>query len=60
MKVGKCPVVDDIPAEVLKKGVHNVTTYFHKLCTEIWNQREWPEDWKTSMFVVLPEKDDNI
>ena len=31
---------------------------FHQLCTKIWNNTSWPEDWVNSMFVPIPKKGD--
>ena len=58
LEFNKAPGIDGIPAEVLKKGGINVIKYFHQLCTTIWERKEWPDDWKTSIFAVLPKKGD--
>ena len=60
MKTGKSPGIDDLPAELLKKGGNNIFQFFHKMCTAIWKQKEWPSDWKTSIFVILPKKGRHI
>ena len=26
------------------------------LCQEIWNKCEWPQDWKTSVYIPIPKK----
>ena len=33
-------------------------TYFYKLCSLIWNKKEWPNDWLKSIFVPIPKKGD--
>ena len=56
LKINKVPGIDGIPAELLKKGGINVIKYFHQLCSTIWERKEWPDDWRTSFFVVLPKR----
>ena len=28
----------------------------HSLCQQIWKTQQWPQDWKTSVFILIPEK----
>ena len=29
----------------------------HSICKQIWNTQQWPEDWKRSVFIPIPKKD---
>ena len=28
----------------------------HSICQQIWNTQQWPQDWKTSVFISFPKK----
>lgn len=56
LKSSKTPGFDDIAAELVKKGGENVLDFFHVLCSKIWKERIWPEDWVTSIFLPIPKK----
>ena len=28
----------------------------HSLCQQIWKTQQWPQDWKTSVFIPIPKK----
>ena len=29
----------------------------HSICQQIWKTRQWPRDWKRSVFIPIPKKD---
>ena len=29
----------------------------HSICQQIWKTQQWPQDWKTSVFIPIPEED---
>ena len=29
----------------------------HSICQEIWKIQQWPQDWKRSVFIPIPKKD---
>ena len=29
---------------------------FHSLCQQIWKAQQWPQDWKGSVFILIPKK----
>ena len=29
----------------------------HSICQQIWNTQQWPQDWKRSVFIPIPKKD---
>ena len=28
----------------------------HSICQQIWKTQQWPQDWKRSLFIPIPEK----
>ena len=47
---------DGIPAElfqILKDGALKV---LHSMCQQIWKTQQWPQDWKRSVFIPVPNK----
>ena len=47
---------DGIPAQlfqVLKDGIVKV---LHSICQQIWQTQQWPQDWKRSVFIPIPQK----
>ena len=28
----------------------------HSICQQIWKTWQWPQDWKRSIFILIPEK----
>ena len=28
----------------------------HSVCQQIWKSRQWPQDWKRSVFILIPKK----
>ena len=30
----------------------------HSVCQQIWKTQQWPQDWKKSVFIPIPKKDD--
>ena len=29
----------------------------HSICQQIWKTQQWPQDWKSSVFIPIPKKD---
>ena len=47
---------DGIPGklfQILKDGAVKVP---HSICQQIWKIPQWPQDWKTSVFIPIPKK----
>ena len=47
---------DGIPVEqfqILKDGAVKV---LHSICQQIWKTQQWPQDWKRSLFIPIPNK----
>ena len=47
---------DGIPAELLKILKDDAIKVLHSICEQIWKTQQWPQDWKTSVFIPIPKK----
>ena len=46
-----------IPAELLKILKDDAIKVLHSIREQIWKTQQWPQDWKTSVFIPIPKKD---
>jgi len=58
LKSHKSPVIDQIPAELIKAGGGKICYEIHKLIISVWNKEELSEEWKESVIVPIYEKGD--
>ena len=54
----KSPGIDGIPIELVKALGDRGTRMMHEMCNEIWRTREWPQQWKQSVYIPIPKKGD--
>ena len=47
---------DGIPAELFKILEHDAVKVLHSICQKIWKIQQWPQDWKSSVFIPIPKK----
>ena len=47
---------DGIPAELLQILNDDAVKVLHSICQQIWKTQQWPQDWKTSVFIQVPKK----
>ena len=47
---------DGIPVELFQILKDNVMKVVHSVCQQIWKTQQWPQDWKSSVFVPVPNK----
>ena len=47
---------DKIPAKLLQILNHNAVKVLHSLCQQIWKTQQWPQNWKRSVFILIPKK----
>ena len=47
---------DGIPAELFQILTHDAVKVLHSICQQIWKTRQWPQDWKRSVFISIPKK----
>ena len=48
---------DGIPAELLKILKDDAVKILHSICQQVWKTQQWPHDWKRSIFIPIPKKD---
>ena len=46
---------DGIPAELFQILKDNVLKVLHSTCQQIWKTQQWPQDWKRSVFIPIPQ-----
>ena len=56
LKDGKSPGIDNVPAELIKKGGQTTIEIYTKLCNEVWSTGVWPSAWTQSLIIPLPKK----
>ena len=47
---------DAIPVELLEILKDDPVKVLHSLCQQIWKTQQWPQDWKRSVFILIPKK----
>ena len=48
---------DEIPVELFQFLKDDDVKVLHSLCQQIWKTQQWPQDWKRSVFIPIPKKD---
>ena len=47
---------DGIPVELFQVLKDDAVKVLHSTCQQIWKTQQWPQDWKTSVFILIPKK----
>jgi len=47
---------DRIPAELFKILKDDAVKVLHSIYQQIWKAQQWPQDWKRSSFIPIPQK----
>ena len=47
---------DRIPVELFQILKDDAVKVLHSICQQIWKTRQWPQDWKRSVFIPIPKK----
>ena len=47
---------DRIPAELFQILKDHAMKVLHSICQQIWKSKQWPQDWKRSVFIPVPKK----
>ena len=47
---------DGIPAELFQTLKDEAVKLQHSICQQIWKTQQWPQDWKRSVFILIPKK----
>ena len=48
---------DGIPVELFQILKDDALKVLHSICQHIWKTQQWPQDWKRSVFIPIPKKD---
>ena len=47
---------DGIPLELFQILKDDAVKVLHSTCQQIWKTQQWPQDWKRSVFILIPNK----
>ena len=47
---------DEIPVELFQILKDDVVKVLHSIYQQIWRTQQWPQDWKRSVFILIPKK----
>ena len=47
---------DGIPIKLLQILKDDAVKVLHPVCQQIWKIPQWPQDWKKSLFILIPKK----
>ena len=47
---------DGIPVELFQILKDDAVEVLHSICQQIWKTQQWPQDWKRSVFILIPNK----
>ena len=47
---------DGIPVELFQILKDDAVKVLHSICKQIWKTQQWPQDWKSSVFIPIPKK----
>ena len=50
---------DGIPVELFQILKNDAVKVLHSICRQIWKTQQWPQDWKRSVFIPIPKKDND-
>ena len=54
--MNKASGVDEIPVELFQILKDDAVKVLHAICQLIWKTQQWPQDWKRSVFILIPKK----
>ena len=47
---------DGIPVKLFQIPKDDAVKVLHSICQQMWKTQQWPQDWKRSAFIPIPEK----
>ena len=50
---------DGIPVELFQILKEDAVKVLPSICQQIWKTQPWPRDWKRSVFIPIPKKDNS-
>ena len=48
---------DGIPVELFQILKDDAVKVLHSTCQQMWKAQQWPQDWRRSVFIPIPKKD---
>ena len=48
---------DGIPTALFQALKDDAVKVLYSICQQIWKTQQWPQDWKRSVFIPIPKKD---
>ena len=47
---------NEIPVELFQILKDDAVKVLHSICQQIWKSQQWPQHWKSSVFIPIPKK----
>ena len=47
---------DRIPGDLFKYLKDDAVKVLHSICQQIWKTQQWPQNWKRSVFILMPKR----
>ena len=54
--ISKASGGDGIPDELFQILKDDAVKVLHSICQQMWKTQQWPQDWKRSVFILIPKK----
>ena len=54
--INKASGGDGIPVDLFQILKDDAMKVLHSICQQIWKTQQWPQDWKSSVFIPTPKK----
>ena len=54
--INKASGGDGIPAELFQNLKDGAVKVPQSICQHIWKAQQWPQDWRRSVFILIPKK----
>ena len=56
ISINKASGGDGIPVEIFHILKDDAVKLLHSICQQIWKPQQWPQDWKMSVFIPVPQR----
>ena len=54
--MNKASGCDGIPVELIQTLKDDAVKVLHSTCQQVWKTHQWPQNWKWSVFIPIPQK----
>ena len=54
--MNKASESDGIPVELFQTLKDDAVKVLHSICQQIWKTQQWPQDWKRTVFILIPKE----